>query len=273
MSSSRNDPGQAVGVLLPKLRQARPLVHCISNTVTAQFVANALYAVGARPIFCVDPLEAEHMAGQADALVVNLGTLDAGRRLAIEKAVPKAKTWVLDPVGIAGLSARLSLAKKLLGQGPEGPAAVRGNASEILAFDDELFQAAKAGGVDALHDVGAAAPVAKHLAGASKTVFALTGTKDFVAGRSADGSTRMVQLSGGHALMSQITGMGCALTAITAAFLAVADDSPDGRFEAVVAAVHLVNAAGGHAGAQESTKGPASFAVNWIDALSRVGAR
>ena len=100
----------------------------------------------------------------------------------------------------------------------------------------------------------------------------MTGLVDYVSGIRLDGSGRMVQLSGGHAYMAQITGMGCAVSALCAAFLAVADDGTEGAFDAAVSALHLASAAGGHAGSQESTKGPASFQVNFIDALSRVGA-
>ena len=111
-----NEPTKAPAIttLLPRLRASNPLIYCLSNNVTAQFVANVLYAVGASPLFCVDPLEAEDVAGKAGAMVVNLGTLDAQRRQAIDRAVPNAKRWVLDPVGIAGLSSRRTLARTLM---------------------------------------------------------------------------------------------------------------------------------------------------------------
>ena len=266
---SDNTPkAAAITTLLPRLRAANPLIYCLSNSVTSQFVANVLYAVGASPLLCVDPLEAEEVAGTADAMVVNLGTLDAQRRQAIERAVPKAKRWVLDPVGIAGLASRRTLARSLLAK---RPSIVRGNASEILALDDtETAIASK--GVDSAHGGEDAAPIAKYLGTTSGSVIAMTGATDFVAGAGADGTGRMVQLSGGHAHMAKVTGMGCAASALCAAFLAVADDGPSGAFDATVSALHLASAAGGHAGSQETTTGPASFQVNFIDALSRVGA-
>ena len=265
-----NEPTKAPAIttLLPRLRASNPLIYCLSNSVTAQFVANVLYAVGASPLFCVDPLEAEDVAGKAGAMVVNLGTLDTQRRQAIDRAVPNAKRWVLDPVGIAGLSSRRTLARTLM---TKRPSIVRGNASEILALDDEASSIASKG-VDAAHTGEAAAPIAKHLGTTSGSVIAMTGLVDYVSGIRLDGSGRMVQLSGGHAYMAQITGMGCAVSALCAAFLAVADDGTEGAFDAAVSALHLASAAGGHAGSQESTKGPASFQVNFIDALSRVGA-
>ena len=74
--------------------------------------------------------------------------------------------------------------------------------------------------------------------------------------------------------MAMITGMGCSVSAICAAFLAVVDEVPDAtNFDAAVAALHLASAAGGHAAAQDNTKGPASFQVNFLDALSRVGVK
>lgn len=259
--------GRAIATLLPRLRAVNPLVYCLSNHVTANFVANVLYAVGASPLFCVDPLEAEEIASAADAMVVNLGTLDTQRRQAIDRAIPKAQRWVLDPVGIAGLSSRRGLAKSLL---QHKPAIVRGNASEIIALeDDATFQSAK--GVDAVHPVDVAAPIAKHLGAVTGTVIAMTGEIDYVSGKRLDGSTRMVQLSGGDLLMARVTGMGCAVSALCAAFLSVAEPGSDGRFDAAVSALQLASAAGGHAAKQQGTKGPGSFQVNFIDAVSRVG--
>ena len=90
--------------LLDRLRAQRPRVHCITNSVAQAFTANVLLAAGAVPSMTVDPEEIADFVAGADALLVNLGTLDPERRqatgIAVEVATSKRKPWVLDPVFI-----------------------------------------------------------------------------------------------------------------------------------------------------------------------------
>ena len=56
------------------VREKRPLVHCISNIVTANDCANLLLACGASPMMAEAPEEMEEITRIADATVLNLGT-------------------------------------------------------------------------------------------------------------------------------------------------------------------------------------------------------
>ena len=60
--------------LLSELKRRRPLVHCITNYVTANDCANILLAIGASPIMADDPEETGEIAASASALVLNMGT-------------------------------------------------------------------------------------------------------------------------------------------------------------------------------------------------------
>ena len=60
--------------LLTRLAARRPLIHCISNIVTANDCANLILAVGASPIMAQAPQEMEEIVSKAGALVLNLGT-------------------------------------------------------------------------------------------------------------------------------------------------------------------------------------------------------
>ena len=86
------------------LREKRPLVHCITNYVTAGDTANMLLAAGASPIMADDPAEAAEITAQADALLLNMGTLSERHISAMLKsgitANQKGIPVVLDPVGI-----------------------------------------------------------------------------------------------------------------------------------------------------------------------------
>ena len=62
---------------LTELRAAQPLVHCISNIVTANDCANLVLAAGGSPIMAQAPEEMAEIAAAAAAVVLNTGTPDA----------------------------------------------------------------------------------------------------------------------------------------------------------------------------------------------------
>ena len=89
---------------------------------------------------------------------------------------------------------------------------------EIIA----LAGASAGRGVDAGDPVAQAEQSARELALAQETVVAVTGEVDYV----TDGH-RAVRIAGGDALMPRVTATGCALTALTGAFAAVAGQAAD----------------------------------------------
>ena len=261
-SSSSHGPTDLLDGMVAALeavRETGPLVHCITNDVVVNFTANALLAVGAAPAMVDVPGEAGMFAGIAGGLLVNLGTPHGEQREAIEEAARSAaeagSPWVLDPVAIGALPVRTELAGRLR---EIGPTIVRGNASEVLA----LAGAGAGGrGVDALDDVDAAAQVAADLAGATGGIVAVSGPVDLI----TDG-TRAVRVSNGDALLTKVTGGGCALGAVMAAFAATGPD----RLVTTVAAVTVYTVAAEIAA--EQAAGPGSFAVGFLDALASIGA-
>ena len=238
----------SIGILLPQLQAQRPLVHCVTNPVTMNFVADALNAVSARPIMANSPAEIETIAAVASAVLVNMGVPQSVEPYLL--AAKAGQKWVYDPVGAGGTALRLDIAKQLL---PLKPSIIRGNAGEILALGG---QAGVVEGVDSLATPEEAAGVARLLAEKYKTVVAMTGATDYVV--SAD---RIVRLTGGDPMMASVTGTGCVAGGLCAAFLAVSDDP----FEAAVAALHLMSGAADHAA--KTAKGPGSFKVALLDAF------
>src|SRR3984885_4706268 len=117
------------------LRAKRPLVQVLTNTVSSNFVANVLLSAGASPAMVDNPEEAALFAGAADGVLINLGTPTAAQveamRLAAAAAQKARKPWVLDPIAAGGLPWRGQVAAELL---KFKPAAVRGNASEIIGL-------------------------------------------------------------------------------------------------------------------------------------------
>ncbi|SDI50400.1 hydroxyethylthiazole kinase [Pseudomonas panipatensis] len=249
------------------LRQRRPLVQCLSNVVSANFMANVLLAAGASPAMVDNPEEAADFARVADAVLVNLGTPTSAQveamRMAVAAAVDAGRPWVLDPIGAGGLAWRGGIAAELLRL---GPAVVRGNASEIIGL---AGQGEGAPGFDSSDDPAAAVPAAVELLRHSLAVSA-SGAVDHLLGWVGDefGSAvpRMLRIAGGSALLPRVTASGCALGALVAAYAAVSENA----FIALAAAhVHFAVAA---EAAERGSRGPGSFVPAFIDALDALDA-
>ena len=232
---------QVTADILARLRVRAPRVHCITNSVAQTFTANMLLAAGAIPSMTLSAEEIGAFVARADALLVNLGTFDEERReatgAALDVVSERRTPWVLDPVFINRSEPRAAYAKSLVAQNPD---AIRLNAAEFITLSGgELDDAALTRcALDTL------------------AVVALTGTVD----RVTDGA-QFISIENGHPLMARVTAMGCAASALNAAFLAVESDP----FVATAAALLCFGVAGGIAG--ERATGPGSFAVAIIDAL------
>ena len=253
--------------LLREVRDKRPLVHNLTNYVTVNDCANALLAVGASPVMADDIGEAADIAALADAVVINIGTLNArtiqSMLAAGKKAVSLGRPAVLDPVGAGASRLRTETALELIRQIPFS--VVRGNVSEIKAV---LAGSGTTRGVDADEkDVGAdgfdgAVAAARALARRTGAVVAVTGPTDIV----SDGS-RVFAIHNGHPLLSRITGSGCMLSALTGAFCGA---SPGKVFEAAAAALCTMGLAGEQAAERtlRESAGTGSFRTYLIDSLS-----
>lgn len=227
-----------IAASLERLRSAHVRVHCITNAVAQNFTANMLLALGVTPSMTIAPSEVPSFVASVDGLLVNLGTLDKDRReaidLALDAALDAQVPWVLDPVLVNRSPERLGLARQLVAR---EPMIVRANA-------DEFASLANSGETPG------------HFAVRNLTTVALTGAID----RISDGG-RNVSIANGHELMARVTAMGCAATAVAAAFLTVEHDA----LRSAACAFTVVGVAGEIA-AREA-KGPGSFAVHLLDAL------
>ncbi|WAA64881.1 hydroxyethylthiazole kinase [Microbacterium oxydans] len=255
------DLAGSAATLLGVLRQAPPLTHCITNAVVTGFTANVLLALGAAPAMVDIVGEAEMFAGVASGLLVNLGTPTPEQRTATLEAVAGATSsgtpWVLDPVAIGALPVRTALAHRLV---ELRPTAIRGNASEILAL---AGLSAGGRGVDATDSTDAAADAAGVLARRVGAIVAVSGPVDLI----TDGE-RVLRIANGHELLTRVTGGGCALGAVMAAFLGAARDTGHDALSTVAAASLVYTIAAERAA--EHSRGPGSFAVALLDALAAV---
>lgn len=240
---------------LAALRGSSPLTHCITNIVVTNFTANVLLATGASPAMIVTIEEAAEFVRIAQALLINVGTItshDARVMLAAAATAEQTGTpWVLDPVAAGVLAFRTDIVTDLI---RHRPSIIRGNASEILSIAGAV---GRAKGVDSTAASRDALPAARALAAETGAIVAISGEVDYI----TDGR-EVIGVPGGDAIMTRVTGVGCALGALMAAFLPVTM-SP--MRSAVTASA--VFAVAGELAARES-RGPGSFAVAFLDRLS-----
>ncbi len=224
----------AAVAVIARVRERSPRVQCLTNTVAQQITANVLLAIGARVSMATHADEVVDMTASADALLINLGTLDAARIEAIPRLLADHRVRnmprVLDPVFVEHSAQRRRLAHQVIGM--PGPLIVKGNAAEVAALD---------------------------LLGGKVRV--RTGATDLVTD-----DHHGIEIANGHPWMADVTGLGCALGAVIAACMAV-EPNP---VTAATAAVLAFGVAAEVAAA--SASGPGSFAVGFIDAISRLDA-
>jgi len=245
------------GDSLHRLREAKPLIHQITNYVVMNETANATLALGALPVMAHAREEVEEMAAIAGALVLNIGTLSphwvdamiAAGKVANEREIPV----VLDPVGVGATRYRTETARRILDE--VRVTVLRGNAGEVATL---VGVEAEVRGVESIDAGGDAAELAARAAQSLGLVASVTGPVDHV----SDGA-RTIAIENGDPMLATITGTGCISGALTGCFLAVNADRP---LEAAAEALVALGVAGEDAA--RDAKGPGSFHVGLYDALA-----
>ena len=252
------------GELVEKLHQQKPVIHAITNYVTAESCADITLAAGGSPVMADEPEEVEEITAGAKALVINLGTLNFNKQIAMERSAMVAKKKgipvVLDPVGVMASTMRLDFALKLLNKGYID--IVRGNFSECQAL---LLGKTGGHGVDNMEagvEEGEALKTAKDAATKFNCVFAVTGAVDNISN-----GKQAVVLNNGHPLLQDITGSGCMTTMLVACCAAVTKDM---LVAAALGVVIMGQSAELAANFLEKKDGPGMFKVRLVDCVYHV---
>ena len=241
------------------VRTKSPLIHNITNYVTVNDCANMVLACGASPIMADDAAEVEDITTICGGLNINIGTLNSRTIESMLRAGKKANALghpvVLDPVGAGASTLRTETAYRLLDE--VRFTVIRGNISEVKTL---ASGAGTTKGVDAEENLDGAVAFAKAFAAKTGAVVAITGAIDIV----ADGA-KAYCIRNGHPMMSAITGTGCQLSALTAAFITA---NPGQPLEAAAAAVCAMGLAGEIAHARLTPlDGNATYRNYIIDAI------
>jgi hydroxyethylthiazole kinase len=245
------NPGEA----LKKVRQQAPVVHHLTNWVTIYDCANVLKVLGASPVMAHAAEEVEEMAGIAQALVLNIGTLTADLVEAMKKAAKAANKKgipvVLDVCGAGATRLRDRKSFELLDEARID--IIKGNASEVARICGEKVATR---GVDAAKVEKDLIGLAKKLALERKCAVVVTGKEDVI----TDGE-KTILVNNGEAMMSRIVGTGCMASSVIGAFAAVQKDP----VEAAACALAVFEVAAENA--VKESRGPGSFKEALFDQL------
>lgn len=255
-----------------KLYGLAPLIHCITHPIVINDCANAVLALGGRPIMAEHPVEVADISASAAALTVSLGNITDARaesmflagkaikRINVDENAKRAS--VIDLVGITCSSFRMELAKRFIKECE--PAVIKGNGSEIRAMAGTAFHgtgvdvsaadAVTAKDPDTVHSM---AHIAKELAKETGAVVMVTGEVDIIASPKNDS---VYTIYNGSPNMAKVTGTGCMLTCITGTYLAVTY-----ALDACILAALTLDCAGEYAYA---AKGLGTYHMELINQLS-----
>lgn len=237
------------------IRIQKPLIHNITNYVVMDFTASILLALGASPAMAHAMDEVIDMCAIAQALVINIGTLSEDWIESMHEALHCARgrgtPSVLDPVGAGATPYRTRMAMELIDRGY--PQVIRGNASEISALGASTHSTK---GTQSTVDAENILKDAQTLSMQTSRTIVVSGPKDYIIK-----NKNMMLIQNGHSMMSKITGMGSAATAIIGAFLAV-NKIP---FQAASHAMAFIGIAGQLAA--KKAQAPGSFRTAFIDAV------
>ena len=247
---------QAIPDIRKTVRQKHPLIHCITNPISINQCANAILAIGARPIMAEHPKEVSEITQTAQALMLNLGNITDARmesilisaKTAKEKGIP----FLLDAVGIACSTLRREYVEELLDTAM--PTVVKGNYSEIQTLYRQSYRAS---GVDADSslDIHTIDLTAMSLACNLGTVILASGKVDIV----TDGK-KLYHIHNGTPQLSEITGTGCLQGALCAAYLSAKPD-----IDSVITGCAVLGICGELV---QADCGTGTFLCNLMDALS-----
>ncbi len=253
-----------------------PLIHCITNPISIHDCANTVLATGARPIMAEHPMEVQEITATSKALALNIGNITDARRRSIllsgEEAFKRNIPVILDIVGIGCSHFRRKIISEFLNmryrimsnREKNAPLIIKGNVSEIKVLAglnegrDLLVSGVDARPQDILTKETQKDSLTEihKLASVYQAIILATGKTDVV----SDGESTYL-IENGCPQMSLITGTGCMLTVLAAAYC-----SEHHLMEGVLLATVMFGVCGELAA--KEWRGTGTFQVRFMDELS-----
>lgn len=254
--------------ILEQVERQRPCVHCMTNPVTANDVANAVLAIGGVPIMADYIEEVEDITARSSALVLNTGMLSAEKLISMMVAGKMANRQgipvILDPVGCMASKFRQGSVLKLIRE--VDVAVIKGNCSEMLAI---CGKNTRSKGVDAFEHENKnreeRMELAKKISEKYGCIAVITGKEDIIAKGDC-----LYLIRNGDERMTRITGVGCMLSGLIGACIGA---NPGKEMEATLLACAMMGISGqlARTRAEEIGGGTGSMKTSMMDVLSTMG--
>lgn len=196
------------------VKSTSPNVHCLTNVVTMQDVANMLLVSGGSAIMAQDKKEMEEITQISSATLINMG-VPSDEKIAAYIVAGKAANRlghpvVFDPVGVGASNYRKSCAEEILKN--VNPDIIRCNQEEakvLLGLNREI----RSNGVESSIKLTESEQEKTAIALANKfnTIAFISGSLDTI----SDGNV-VLKIDGGDSRMRKVSGTGCMLSALCA---------------------------------------------------------
>lgn len=257
---------------LNQIKEKKPLVHHITNFVTANDQANITLAIGALPIMAQHSEELKGILSKADSLLLNTGTIDEKKADILYKAAEIASKYhvpvVLDPVGVGVSTFRREIVSDLIKEGWID--VIKGNTGEIVTLiaDQKINNDVNRGisGVDYLEEdivkrnkQNNFYNIIKKFSFNKGLISIVTGKVDLI----TDGK-QVIEIYNGSDFFKKITGSGCMAGSLVASFLAVEKKS----MLAATGGILLMGLAGEIAA--DNVSGPGTFHKRLFDTVYNI---
>ncbi|MEG0615877.1 MAG: hydroxyethylthiazole kinase [Oscillospiraceae bacterium] len=242
------------------VKKNQPLIHCITNPISINQCANAVLAVGGKPIMAEHPMETAEITISANALALSLGNVTDARLKSMIISAKAAKNCqipcVLDLVGVGCSTFRYNYARDFIRK--NHPDVIKGNLSEIKAIAGKTTSAkgVDVGKNDVFTEENSAETIAtlKKLSRSSNSVVLATGKTDVIVY-----FDEVFLVENGDEMLSKITGTGCILNVLVGTFISAKE---------ILLGTILAAATLGIAGElADKSAGTGTFSVNLLDAL------
>lgn len=200
------------------VKSTSPNVHCLTNVVTMQDVANMLLVSGGSAIMAQDKKEMEEITQISSATLINMG-VPSDEKIAAYIVAGKAANRlghpvVFDPVGVGASNYRKSCAEEILKN--VNPDIIRCNQEEakiLLGLNSEIVSNGVESSIKLTEREQEKTAIA--LANKFDTIAFISGSLDTI----SDGNI-VLKIDGGDSRMRRVSGTGCMLSALCALFAA-----------------------------------------------------
>ncbi len=238
--------------------EIKPLIHVITNYVTANDSANAILAAGGTPVMADDSQESADMTKNSDALVLNMGTMSKKKFKAMIKsgkaANKKGIPVILDMVGAGATDFRNEFLEKILEDIKLD--IVHGNSSEV----DYLIRKVKSTrGVDSTSET-TIYPEYHEFVKSKDIILVISGEVDYILSNVGSFS-----IKNGSVMMKKITGTGCMLTSLIGTYAGAGMKLLDAAINGT-----LTMGIAGELAEESAGNKPGSFRTALIDEISAI---